>query len=77
MSEALALAARVLKLEFTVDSHTEDLKDLKDASKGLSVALQGIEKNLAQIKYLAIGGATVILGKEAGLGNLIKTALGM
>ena len=41
---------RVLRLELTVDSHGEELKELRDTSKSLSSALQGIEKALQQIK---------------------------
>lgn len=72
-----AIESRVLKLELTVDSHADDLKELKDTSKSLSTALQGIEKNLAQIKYIAIGGALVIFGKELGIEKVLKVIFGI
>jgi hypothetical protein len=68
---------RVLKLEMTVDSHSDDLKELRDTSKSLSSALQGIEKSLQQIKWLAIGAAIAIFGKELGVANVLKVIFGV
>ena len=66
---------RLLKLELIVDGHHEDLKELRDASKMLKDSLGAIERTLQQIKYLAIGGATVIAANEVGITTAIKKIL--
>ena len=68
---------RVLRLELTVDGHAEDLKELRDTSKQLSSALQGIEKSLQQIKWLAVGAALVLYAKELGVPAVLKVIFGV
>lgn len=68
---------RVLRLEFTVDGHGEDLKELRSTSKHLSEALQGIQASLQQIKWVATGAALVLFTKELGVPALLKTTLGI
>lgn len=77
MSEDLPLEHRVIKLELKVDDHANDLKELRDTSKNLSTALQGIEKTLQQIKWIAIGGAIVMFGTEPGVEKVLKTIFGV
>ena len=64
---------RLLKLELIVEGHHEDLKELRDASKMLKVSLEAIEATLQQIKYLAIGGAIVMVANEVGIIKVIKS----
>ncbi len=64
---------RLLKLELIVDGHREDLKELRDSSKMLKNSLEAIEKTLQQIKYLAIGGAIVMVANEVGIIKVIKS----
>lgn len=66
------LEHRVIKLELKVEDHASELKELRDTSKVLSSSLQGIEKTLQQIKWLALGGAIALFGKEMGLDKLLK-----
>lgn len=66
------LEHRVIKLELKVEDHASELKELRDTSKVLSSSLQGIEKTLQQIKWLALGGATALLGKQLGVDKLLK-----
>lgn len=68
---------RVIRLELKVDDHDEDLKELRSTSKALSSALNGIEKTLQQIKWLAMGGALVMFGKELGVEKVLKIILGV
>lgn len=68
---------RVIRLELKVDDHTEELKELRSTSKALSLALNGIEKTLQQIKWLAMGGALVMFGKELGVEKVLKIILGV
>ena len=64
---------RLLKLELIVEGHHEDLKELRDASKMLKNSLEAIEATLQQIKYLAIGGAIVMVANEVGIIKVIKS----
>lgn len=68
---------RVIRLELKVDDHDEELKELRSTSKALSSALSGIEKTLQQIKWLAMGAALVLFGKELGVEKVLKIILGV
>lgn len=68
---------RVVRLELRVDDHDADLRELRDTSKSLSNALQGIEKSLQQIKWLAIGGALAFFGKGLGAEKIMKIIFGI
>lgn len=67
---------RVIRLELKVDDHAEELRELRSTSKALSSALNGIEKTLQQIKWLAMGGAIVMFGKELGVEKVLNVILG-
>ena len=64
--------SRLLKLEIIVEGHADDLKELSNTSKMLKSSLDAIEKTLQQIKYLAIGGAAVMVANEVGITNAIR-----
>ena len=68
---------RVIRLEFKVDDHDEELKELRATSRALSSALHGIEKTLLHIKWLAMGGVIVMFGKELGVEKVITIILGV
>lgn len=68
---------RVIRLELKVDDHADELKELRSTSKALSSALSGIEKTLQQIKWLAVGAALVLFGKELGVEKVLKIILGV
>ena len=71
-----ALENRVVRLEIKTDNHEEDIKELRKSATDLSKAIASIEKNLAQIKYLAIGAFAVVLAQTMGLDKAIKLLLG-
>lgn len=71
----MELEHRIIKLELRVEDHAEDLKRLQDISESLKKSLIGIEKTLAQIKWIATGAVVVILGQSMGLDKLIKLIL--
>lgn len=71
-----ALENRVVRLEIKTDNHEEDIKELRKSANDLSKAMASIEKNLAQIKYLAIGAFAVVLAQTMGLDKAIKLLLG-
>ena len=66
---------RVIKLELRVEDHAEDLKRLQDISDSLKKSLAGIEKTLAQIKWIAIGAALTLVANEVGIVKILKTML--
>jgi uncharacterized coiled-coil protein SlyX len=71
----MELEHRIIKLELRVEDHAEDLKRLQDISESLKKSLIGIEKTLAQIKWIATGAVVVIVGQSMGLDKVIKLFL--
>lgn len=69
------LEHRVIKLELRVEDHSEDLKRLQDISDSLKKSLAGIEKTLAQIKWIAIGVVITLVGNEVGIVKVLKSLL--
>lgn len=68
----MELEHRIIKLELKVDDHADELKKLQDISVDLRKSLAGIEKTLAQIKYLAMGAVAVVLAQSVGIDKAIK-----
>jgi uncharacterized coiled-coil protein SlyX len=71
----MELEHRIIKLELRVEDHAEDLKRLQDISESLKKSLIGIEKTLAQIKWIATGAVVVIVAQSMGLDKVIKLFL--
>lgn len=71
----MELEHRIIKLELKVDDHAEELKKLQDISSDLRKSLAGIEKTLAQIKYLAMGAVAVVVAQSVGIDKAIKFIL--
>jgi uncharacterized coiled-coil protein SlyX len=71
----MELEHRIIKLELRVEDHAEDLKRLQDISESLKKSLIGIEKTLAQIKWIATGAVVVIIAQSMGLDKVIKLFL--
>lgn len=66
------LEPRVSKLEWRVDNHSKQLTRLHNQTSELRDELHNINKSLLQIKWLAIGGAVVLVSESLGLGNVLK-----
>ena len=71
----MELEHRIIKLELRVEDHAEDLNRLQDISDSLKKSLAGIEKTLAQIKWIATGAVVALLGQTIGLDKVIKLLL--
>jgi hypothetical protein len=69
------LEHRVIKLEFMASEHTGKLLNLHEIYTTLSKSLSGIEKTLAQIKWLAVGAAAVVFFQTVGIEKTIKFLL--
>ena len=67
---------RVIRLEFKVDNHDEELNELRATTKALSSSLHGIEKTLHRLEWLAMGGVVVTFGKELGVDKILTLILG-
>jgi uncharacterized coiled-coil protein SlyX len=70
------LENRVVRLEVRTDNHEEDIKELRDTTLDLKSTMHSIEKNLAQIKYLAIGALAVVVAQTVGLDKAIRILFG-
>lgn len=68
----MELEHRIIKLELRVDDHQDELKKLQDISSDLRKSLAGIEKTLAQIKYLAMGAVAVVVAQSVGIDKALK-----
>jgi uncharacterized coiled-coil protein SlyX len=67
----MELEHRIIKLELKVDDHAEELKKLQDISADLRTSLAGIEKTLAQIKWITTGAVVAIVSQTMGLEKLL------
>jgi len=75
MSEQL-LETRIVKLEIVSDYHATEIAKLAEATSDLKETMHSIVKNLAQIKYLAMGAFLVIVAQTIGLDKALKVLLG-
>lgn len=69
------LEERIIKLEYRVDDHHEEIQKLGDISDSLKKSLIGIEKTLSQIKWLAVGAFVGLFIQSIGLDKVIKLIL--
>ena len=70
------LENRVIRLEVQIDNHEEDIKELRGSHTDLKKTMGSIEKNLAQIKYIAIGALAVVVAQSMGIDKAIKLLFG-
>lgn len=66
------LKENVSKLKWRVDGHDTEISMLKDTSSELKITLNGITKNLQQIKWIAIGGGIVLFADQVGITTALK-----
>ena len=69
------LEHRVIKLELRVDNHEDDMKRLSDISDSLKKSLAGIEKTLAQIKWISLGIICAYSWQALGFERIVKAIL--
>ena len=70
------LETRVVRLEVNQANHAEDIKELRETTLDLSTTMHSIEKNLSQIKYIAIGALAVVVAQSIGLDKAIRLLFG-
>ena len=63
---------RLIKAEVTLDFHGKRIGILENQYGHLTKALGGIQDNLKQIKWLAVGAASGYILHEVGLFELLK-----
>ena len=70
------LETRVVRLEVNQANHSEDIKELRETTVDLKQTMHSIEKNLSQIKYIAIGALAVVVAQSIGLDKAIRLLFG-
>ena len=70
------LETRVVRLEVNQANHAEDIKELRETTLDMKTTMHSIEKNLSQIKYLALGALLVIIAQTIGLDKAIRVLFG-
>lgn len=68
---------RISRIEWRLDEHDEELKELRDTSKDLRTSLEEIRKTLFQIKWIAIGGGIVFIADNIGIMQALKIGMGV
>lgn len=66
------LETRVSKMEWTLENHAEELKELRDVSEDLRVSLRGIQTTLTQIKWFSMGVSALYMADQFGLSTIFK-----
>jgi hypothetical protein len=66
------LETRVNKVEWTIERHQENIKELWDSSDELRKSLIGIHQTLVQIKWFALGFSCLYMADQLGLSAIFK-----
>ena len=70
------LETRIVKLELISENHEQDIRELRETSITMKDTLYSIEKNLNQIKYLAVGALSMAIAQSIGLDKAFKFIMG-
>jgi len=70
------LETRIVKLELISENHEQDIRELRETSITMKETLYSIEKNLNQIKYLAVGALSMAIAQSIGLDKAFKFIMG-
>jgi len=62
------------KLEWRVDGHDLDIKQLKQTASEFKTTLDSIIELLRQIKWIAVGAGGVVFADQIGLMGMLKLA---
>lgn len=66
------LETRVNKVEWTIERHDENIRELYDTSEQLRISLSGIHTTLVQIKWFALGFTCLYMADQFGLSSIFK-----
>lgn len=72
---ARAIENRLLRMEWTVAGHAEQIEKLQDTTDEISSELKQISDILIHIKWSAIGAAATYLAHTFGVADLLKALL--
>ena len=67
-----AVKERLSKIEWTLERHGSNIKDLFDNTEELNKALQGIHQTLVQIKWFGMGCACIVMADQFGLASIFR-----
>jgi hypothetical protein len=71
-----SLENRVVRLEWTSETHETRIKELADQSKVQTDKLVRIEQILSQIKWVMVGAMGVLAFKELGITKFLTFLMG-
>lgn len=66
------LETRVNKVEWTIERHQENIRELWDSSDELRKSLIGIHQTLVQIKWFALGFSCLYMADQLGLSTIFR-----
>lgn len=66
------LETRVSKMEWTLENHTEEMKEMRAESQDMKMTLHGILQTLTQIKWFAMGVSALYMMDQFGLAQIFK-----
>jgi len=72
-----ALEARVLKTEWTLGIHSEEIADLKKTTINIAHDLADITDTLIKIKYISYGAALFYVADSIGLVEVLRKVIGV
>lgn len=73
----MELEHRVIALEYKAETHDKELAFLRNTGDALKKTLEGVEKTLLQIKWLATGALGAFVANEFGAMKALKVVFGM
>lgn len=71
------LANRVTRLEVTVEAQGKEIGILKQTGEILKKSLEGVERTLLQIKWMALGAFGMYVASTLGIIKAVKTMFGI
>ena len=66
------LETRVAKMEWTLENHADEMKEMRAESADMKLTLQGILQTLTQIKWFAMGVSALYFIDQFGLTEIFK-----
>lgn len=63
---------RLAKVEWTVESHADELAEIRKHNMSIDNRLEVIEKSMMRVQWIALGAALVYFSEQVGLGQFFK-----
>ena len=63
---------RLAKVEWTVESHADDLAEIRHHNASIDARLEKIEQGMNRTQWIAIGASLVYFSDQMGLDQILK-----